>query len=345
MLARIAGELYWMGRYLERAEHTTRLLEHQLTRLVDSPADELALGWSAIYRALRQPPPDVSEDADEAEVFLVADAYTLAGTLVEAKANQDSVLSCWGAARENAKQLRPQLPLKVWTCLNRGFLWLNESNFAEAWANSPAELVAEATERMRLLAGVVDDLMPQDDAWRFLKLGLFVERLGQQTVLLNTWSKYGRRGRAGLALAWSDLLRLCGAYELYCRAHSMAVRRERVLDLLIRNPEASRSLRFCVQRIGDQLAGIDPKGARYPLAAPHRAALRLAATVEIEEPAREGKSRDDSGKSEDDGSKPGNDGGKPGNDSFFATVERDAALLHDLILDTYVNYSVLGGPP
>ena len=324
MLARVAGEFYWMGRYLERTEHTARLLEHQLSRLVDSPADELALGWSAVYRALRQPAPDMSEDADEAEVFLVADAYTLAGSLVEAKANQDSVLSCWTSARECARQVRPQLPLRVWTCLNQGFLWLQENDFAESWAVGPASVVAEVIDRMRLLAGVVDDRMPRDDAWRFLELGRFVERLSQHAILLDTWNEYGRRGAAGPAMAWSDLLRLCGAYELYCRAHSMAVRRERVLDLLIRNPEVPRSLRFCVQRIGDRLAAVDPKGARYPLAPPHRAVLRLAAAVEIEEPAQ---------------------AGEPGGGNFFAAVERDGTALHDLIIGTYVDYSVLGGAP
>ena len=322
MLARVAGEFYWMGRYLERTEHTSRLLVRQLARLVDSPADELAAGWSALYRALRQPVPDVSEDADEAEVFLVADAYTLAGSLVEARANQDSVLSCWAAARENARQVRPQLPLKVWTCLNQGFLWLRENDFAEAWAVGPASLVGEVVDRMRLLAGVVDARMPRDDAWRFMELGRFVERTSQQAVLLETWNDRGRRDGSGPAApAWSDLLRICDAYELYCRTHSMAVRREKVLDLLIRNPEVPRSLRFCVQRVGDLLAGIDPKGARYPLAPPHRAALRLAAAVEIEAPDR---------------------AAEPGGVSFFAALERDGAALHDLILGSYVDYPALG---
>lgn len=331
MLARVAGEFYWMGRYLERTEHTARLLDHQLRCLVDTPADELAVQWSAIYRSLRQPAPDVSEDADEAEVFLVADAYTLAGNLVEAVTNRDSILSCWGAARENARQVRPQLPLRVWTCLNQGFLWLRERDFAEAWATGPASLVADVVDRMRLLAGVVDDLMPRDDAWRFLMLGRFVERLGQHALLLDTWNDHGRRDGTVLVLAWSDLLRICGAYELYCRAHSMSVRRGRVLDLLVRNPELARSLRFCVQQIGDLLAGIDPAGARYPLGAPHRSALRLAAAVEIEEPGARA-----SGPAWEDES---SDGG------FFATVERNGAALHDLIMGTYVEYSALGTAP
>lgn len=345
MLARVAGEFYWMGRYLERTEHTARLLEHQLERLVDSPADELAVGWSALYRALRQPVPDVPEDADEAEVFLVADAYTLAGALVEARANQDSILSCWAAARENARQIRPQLPLQVWTRLNRGFLWLREHDFAEAWAAGPATLVGEAIDRMRLLAGVIDARMPRDDAWRFLELGRFVERTSQHGVLLETWNDFGRRDGSAPTPAWSDLLRICGAYELYCRTHSMTVRRAKVLDLLIRNPELPRSLRFCVQRIGDLLAGIDPKGARYPLAPPHRTALRLAAAVEIEEPGHAiGEPGRAAGERERAAEEPER-AGEPEGASFFAVLERDGAALHDLILGIYVDYPALGAAP
>lgn len=319
MLARVAGEFYWMGRYLERTEHTARLLQHQLVRLVDSPADELAAGWEAAYRVLRQPVPEVSEDAEEAEVFLIADAYTLAGILVESKASPDSVRSCWAAARENAKQVRPLLPLRVWTCLNQGFLGLRDSNFAEMWALGPAVLVTEVIEQMRLFAGVVEARMPRDDAWRFLELGRFVERVQHQTVLLDAWNASWHSGRGGRSLAWSDLLRVCGAYELYCRTHSMAVQRESVLDLLIRNPELPRSLRFGVQRIGDLLAGIDPKGARYPLALPHRAALRLAAAVEIEKP---------------------DDAEDPGGGGFFPAIERDSHAIHDLITAGYVEYPV-----
>ena len=100
MLARVAADFYWLGRYVERIEQTARLLEYQLTRLVDRPADELAVGWGAIYRALGQAPPGATSGVEEAEDFLIPDAYTLAGNLVEESANPDSILSCWRLGRE-----------------------------------------------------------------------------------------------------------------------------------------------------------------------------------------------------------------------------------------------------
>ena len=145
MLARVAADFYWLGRYVERVEQTARLLEYQLTRLVDRPADELAVGWGAIYRALGQAPPGATSGVEEAEDFLIPDAYTLAGNLVEESANPDSILSCWRLGRENAQRVRAQLPLSIWTGLNQGYLWMREVDFAREWAQAPAQSRARSS--------------------------------------------------------------------------------------------------------------------------------------------------------------------------------------------------------
>ncbi len=326
MLARVAADFYWMGRYVERTEHTGRLLQYQLNRLVDRPADELAIEWRAVYRALGQSPPGVSADPDEAETYLMVDAYTLAGSLVEEGSNPASMLSCWERTRENARHVRPQLPLPVWTCLNQGYLWMRDSDFAEAWSKGPAALVREAIDRLRLFAGVVDAVMYRDDAWRFLELGRFVERTQAQAALLDAWTEIGRGDQAASSLSWADLLRVCGAYEVYCRSRSMEVHREAVLHLLIRDPELPRSLRFAVQRIGEMLAGIDPVGARSPLAPPHRMALRLAAAIEVETTGAPAEGERDSS-------------------DFFRSIGNDSRALHDLTMAAYVDYSLAEGLP
>ena len=324
MLARAAADFYWMGRYFERTEHTARLLRYQLTRLVDTPADELALGWRVIYRALGQSSPVTPTPSDEAEAFLIADAYTLAASLVEDTANPDSMIRCWTMARANAKQLRPWLPVRVWTCLNQGFFWIRDCDFSNAWAEGPTALVAEAIDRLRLLAGVVNARMPRDDAWRFMELGRFVERLQHQAALLDAWDRVGRSPEDAPALSWAGLLRICGAYEFYCRTHSMVIRRDPALAFLIRNPELPRSLCFAVRRIEQLLSGIDPRGARYPLGAPHRTALRLAAAVET-----------DLGN--------GGDGGN--GRRFFEALLGDSRALHEITMAAYVDYPVEAGLP
>ncbi len=274
MLARVAADFYWMGRYIERTEHTARLLRHQLTQLPDHTAVDLARSWQVVYQALGQSPPGIPEEnPDELETYFMVDAYTLTGVLVEEQSNSGSMLSCWGRARENAREVRPHLPLSVWVCLNQGHLWMQKIDFAQEWSDAPLSLVSQAHDRLRLIAGVVESDMARDDGWRFLELGRFLERLQNQASLLEAWKES--------SVSRDDLLRVCAAYEVYCRRHSMEIHEQEVLNLLIRNPELPYSLRFAVGRIDQALTGIDPSGARYPLAAPHRMALRLMAAVEV----------------------------------------------------------------
>lgn len=330
MLARAAADFYWMGRYLERAEQMGRLLDHQLTRLVDTPARELAHSWRVLYDVVGLATPSVPHDADEAEAFLIADAYTLAGTLVEDETQPISIVSCWGQARDNAKQLRPWLPVQVWTSLNQGFLWIHETDFPAAWAGGPPSLVRKAIRRLRLIAGVARATMARDDAWRFMELGRHVERLQHQTALLESWDRFGPLSGSSTSVWWADLLRICSAHELYCRVRSMVVRRGSVLAFLIRNPELPRSLRFAVRRIGELLADIDPGGARHPLAPPHAMALHLAAAVEMN---------------------PHGDAGiwhgeeESGRGHSFADLLGDSLTLHNLTMAAYVDYPVETGLP
>ena len=322
MLARVAANFYWMGRYLERTRHTLRLVRYPLDRLVDRTTDEIGSGWQVVYRALGQAPPHRAEDGAEAEAFLMTDAYTLAGVLIEETANPDSILSCWSVARENARQVRSHLPLPVWTCLNQGHLWMRGIDLPTAWAKGPASLASEASDRLRLLAGVMDALMYRDDGWRFFALGTFVERSQHQAALLGAWLDLGRGESGAAALPWADLLRICGAYEVYSRRYSMEVHQHQVLAFLIQDPELPRSLRFAAQLVREMLDGIDPVGARYPLAPPHRMALRLAAAVEVEA-VGEGEGGDSS--------------------RFLRSFRSDSCRLHELTMASYVDFPLTGG--
>ena len=192
-------------------------------------------------------------------------------------------------------------------------------------AVGPAALVHEARDRLRLFAGVVDATMPRDDAWRFLQLGCHVERLQQQAVLLGAWDRFGHVPGGSPSAWWGELLRICDAHEFYCRSRSMVVRRDSALAFLVRNPELPRSLRFSVHQIGELLAGIDPRGARHPLAPPHRMALHLAASVEMSP-------RDGRGKGEDVG-------------DTFSALFADSLRLHELTMAAYVDYPVEEGLP
>ena len=322
MLARVAANFYWLGRHLERTRHTLRLVRYPLDRLVDRTASEIAIAWEVVHRTLGQALPELPESQDEAEAYLLMDAYTLAGSLIEEASNPDSILSCWTSARENARQVRSHLPLAVWTCLNQGYLWIRETDLPAAWAAGPSGVVGEAGDRLRLLSGAMDALMYRDDGWRFMELGRFVERVQHQAAFLAAWVDLAQRPRGSARLPWADLLRICGAYEVYGRRYSMEVRQEEVLAFLVQDPGLPRSLRFAVNCIEEMLAGIDPAGARYPLAPAHRTSLRLAASLEVETL---------------DGAR----GGSPLR--FFHAIGSESRRLHDVTAASYLDHTQVEG--
>lgn len=332
MLARAAANFYWMGRYLERTRHSVRLIRYPLARLVDQTADDIALDWQVVYRALDQTPPGTGRerDPDRAEAFLLADAYTLAGSLIEESANPDSVLSCWSAARTNARQVRSHLPLPIWTCLNQGYLWLRDSDFPAAWAIGPVELVREAHDRLHLLDGLVEARMYRDDAWRFAMLGRYIERTQHQIMLIRAWLEVQLGRRSTATLPWADLLRMCGVYETYCRRHAMEAHPDEALSFLLRDPELPRSLRYSLDEIGRLLAGIDPAGGRYPLAPPHRRALRLGSDLETNAPGNG---------DEQAPVVPGATFDPRQLGRFLQSLLIGSRELHDLVMETYVDFA------
>ena len=122
MLARSAQGLYWMSRYLERAQHVCRLLRLQTESLVDRPLREIRFGWHRIYRGVGREPPAGSLEAFDSEDYTLADSYTLADDLTFESSNTDSVWSCFALGRENARQMRHCISAEMWTRLNLAYL-------------------------------------------------------------------------------------------------------------------------------------------------------------------------------------------------------------------------------
>ena len=136
MLSRSAQGLYWMGRYLERAEHLCRLLRLQTEALVDRPVEEIYFGWKRIYGSMRRQPPlgIIELDSDE---YTLADSYTLADDLTFERANPDSVWSCFALGRENARQMRNCISAEMWTHLNLAYLRIQQLDIQNIWRVSP----------------------------------------------------------------------------------------------------------------------------------------------------------------------------------------------------------------
>src|ERR1700752_5355196 len=167
MLSRVADSLYWMSRYLERAEHTARWIEVDLQlRLHQSPGSA-AGRWLRLLNALQTLGP---EDAK-------VDAASITHLLTLARTNPSSILSCVAAARENLRQVREQWSSEMWEQLNRLYLQVSNTSKTESWLLNSHIFFRAVQEGAHLFQGVTDSTISHGEGWQYIQLGRYVERI------------------------------------------------------------------------------------------------------------------------------------------------------------------------
>ena len=313
MLARSAQGLYWMGRYLERADHLCRLLRLQTEALVDRPISEIYAGWNRIYASLNRQPPGAGLEllhnreagAGTLQVmgipgtpawqqsggddYTLADSFTLADDLTFERFNPDSVWNCFAQGRENARQMRHCISAEMWTSLNLAYLRIQQVTIRDIWNTSPESFYAAVSADVDTFMGVAAATMYRDEGWRFLRLGRFVERSQLAAALfLAQLELFPTNDDASLLDAsesdWIILLRLYHAMAAYNRAYSVAIAPHQVLDLLVTDPLLPDSLCGSVDAAAAELAAIAPGPDRTSDAAARRLAGRLSALVHYDWP-------------------------------------------------------------
>jgi len=262
MLSRTADSLYWLARYLERAENTARLLEvtHTLSLMPVSadPAAELALaleisGGTELYHELHGKAPDSSKVLH----FFVFETR-----------NPGSILSCLKAARDNAHAVRGSITGEVWESVNA--TWLEMKRLTpEALDDMGAGVFFDRIkERSHLFRGAAYGTMMRNDAFRFLRIGTFLERADNTARMLDFKYSRNRIGESAGAVSaadyyqWTALLRALGAFEAYQAFFHDRVRAEHVAELLILNPVVPRSLTACLKEIAEILPQIEGDSGR-----------------------------------------------------------------------------------
>ena len=285
MLSRSAKGVYWMGRYLTRAQHMSRLLELHVQALVDRSVEEINFGWRRIYRTTRRLPPPEEQWLLEAEEFALADAFTLADDLTFERSNPDSVWGCLASGRENARQMRHCISGEMWTCLNRSYLRLRELETVDIW-KTPKVFYAGVCNDIHHFVGVADSTMYRGEAWRFMRLGQAIERIQFGASLLRAQIVVGRRmGRS--RLGWASLLRIHHASGAYSKAHGIEVQPERVLDLLVTDAFLPAALLSGVQAAEAELAAIESGPDHGTDAAVRRLVGRVGALILYDWPETE----------------------------------------------------------
>ena len=272
MLSRVAESLYWMSRYLERAEHTARLVSVNLHLTLDRTPADSAHHWGRLLSSLRLPP---RTPGSETRVEPAGATFDLA--------NHDSIAASIGAARENARQVREQISSEMWEQMNRLFLAVRRDVPDPGWTSDTHEFLASVMEGVHLFQGITDATMTHGEGWQYIELGRYIERASATAALLDVHYQDfpGRRDQpaeVGEYVEWVALLRSCCAFEAYCRHYTADLRSIRIAEFLILNADFPRSIRFSAGRIQASLKAIAALTGRGGRA--ERLAGRLLASLD-----------------------------------------------------------------
>jgi len=313
LLSRVADSLYWISRYLERAEHTARLLDVRLDLGLDRRRGDDAWHFERLYAALRlQPPADVAE----------LGPASLVDALMFDTANRDSVLSCVTLARENARQVREEISSDMWEQINALFLRIKQAQRERTALARPHYLSRAVIEGVHLFEGVTDATMGHGEGWQFLQVGRFIERAGTTAALVDLHVTTGAAAGAS-PIEWLGLLRSCAALEAYCRCYTADLRPRRIVEFLLLNVEFPRSVRFAAARVGSSLRTIAQLTGRGAGGRTERLAGRLHASLDY---GQVDEILDDS-------------------HAYLEGITRHAAQIHAAVFQSYVMYPIESALP
>ena len=273
MLSRVADNLYWMSRYLERAEHTSRLIAVKLESLIEQSPEEAEIAWSRVVSAL------------SGKGFVpdnLADGFEVSYSLAFERFNQSSLISSLRFARDNGRQVREQISTEMWNRLNRLYLRLVPIDLTAIWNEQPSHLFREIVEELHMLEGTTYSTMRHGEGWHFLQLGRYIERAQLVSRLLDL--HFGQASRSGAPpnyLDWLVLLRSCTAFESYCKVYTANIRRNRVAEFLLFDAEFPHSVRFAIEHLTAALSHVAIGAPASRRAACERLAGRLKASVDF----------------------------------------------------------------
>ncbi len=254
MLSTTANGLYWLSRYLERAEFATRLLSVQFEALEDRTVEEIDESWKRVYGTMHQEPVGGFFSNLDEEWFMLTDSYTLTDELTFDRDNSNSICNCIAAARENARVVRHVIGSEMWSRLNALHLDLQSVSLSKIWSHQPRKFFLQLEDDFRTLSGITDNTLYRDHGWHFTQLGRFIERVQLVASLLSAQISVDKGSRIFDESSWLSVLKVCEARVAYFRVYSLAYESTRVLDLIVRDPVLPNSIRFSLDKISESLS-------------------------------------------------------------------------------------------
>lgn len=256
MLARNAEALYWIGRYVERADDTARILDVTVHQLLEDSSVDPDQTSRVLLRVLGFQLPDTK-----------LDVWSLTDMVAYSREQNGgcSIVDSISAARENARSAREVTSTEIWECLNTTFNALPERERA-AKRLGPHEFFAFIEGRAAMFAGLADSTLSRDDGYRFMVLGRAIERVDMTVRLL-----LSRVGDSASSPAWVTVLRSAGAHDTYLRTYRGALDASRVVEFMLLDRLFPRSVFYSLELAEHSLGELD-----------HRQYSRVGATAEAQ---------------------------------------------------------------
>jgi len=254
MISRVADHCFWLGRYLERAESSSRVLRVTSALALDGILPSAQVWGSAIT---------VSGE-DEAfgarfEAAARGDGELVQQYLTWDTDNPASIVRSVTAARENARSIREVVSLEAWEAVNEFHLWFHDKRGHDAYTLGREGFYRRVRESTQLVLGTIQNSMLHDNAYDFISLGVLLERVGQTARILDVHHHALLQLSPSMILEetlWLSLLRACSGFEAFMKRSAGKVTPSTVAEFLILEPAFPRSIRFCVHHASRRLASI-----------------------------------------------------------------------------------------
>jgi len=273
MLSRVAENLYWMARYLERAENTARFINSTTQVLLDLPRGA-SIGWDVLLKVAGL---DTLYDkhyssANEADImrFLILD-----------ERNPGSIIACIHSARENTRTFREVLPMEIWERINDLYLYTRDNAARATHGRSQRyEVLNGVIERRQSVIGLLLGSMSHDLAYQFTKLGRNIERADMTTRIIDVNSAVRlpadpAAAETARARLWMSTLNALSAYQMYRQHVGVHVTGPAVVKYLLTDPHFPRTVEHCLNEIEICLSEL--VNSQKPLNVARHAWRRLAA--------------------------------------------------------------------
>jgi uncharacterized alpha-E superfamily protein len=263
MLSRVADSIFWMARYVERAENVARFIDVNYQLTLDEPGS-----------GDRQWEPLVHTTGDLeafARRYGAATQENVIRFLTFDGENPNSIVSCLRAARENARTVREIISSEMWLQLNTFYLMVQSAAKAPDWLDTANEFFTEVKQASHLFAGITDATMTHGEAWHFSRLGRMLERADKTSRILDVKYYLLLRSADDVGtpfddIQWAAVLRSASAFEMYRKEHGRISPRG-VVEFLVLDRQFPRAVQYCLLTARDSLHAISgtPLGSfRYP---------------------------------------------------------------------------------